>query len=73
MFKRNLAILTIAGLSCGFLAPTVSFADSQTKEELPQAYNVTADKDLKDVLKNVSEDYKVKENADQYELVKKKR
>lgn len=73
MFKRNLAILTIAGLSCGFLAPTVSFADSQTKEELPQAYNVTADKDLKDVLKNVSEDYKVKENADQYELVKKEK
>ncbi|KKY02898.1 MULTISPECIES: M4 family metallopeptidase [Paraclostridium] len=73
MFKRNLAILTIAGLSCGFLAPTVSFADSQTKEELPQAYNVTADKDLKDVLKNVSEDYKVKDNADQYELVKKEK
>lgn len=73
MFKRNLAILTIAGLSCGFLAPTVSFADSQTKEELPQAYNVTADKDLKDVLKNVSDDYKVKDNADQYELVKKEK
>ncbi|GAA0702195.1 M4 family metallopeptidase [Paraclostridium ghonii] len=73
MFKRNLAILTIAGLSCGVLAPTVSFADSQTKEELPQAYNVKADQDLKDVLKNVSDEYKVKDNADQYELVKKEK
>jgi Zn-dependent metalloprotease len=73
MFKRNLAILTIAGLSCGFLAPTVSYADSQTKEELPQAYNVKADKDLKDVLKNVSDDYNIKDNADQYELVKKEK
>ncbi|WP_250673877.1 M4 family metallopeptidase [Paraclostridium ghonii] len=73
MFKRNLAILTIAGLSCGFLAPTISYADSQTKEELPQAYNVKADQDLKDVLKNVSDDYKVKDNADQYELVKKEK
>ena len=73
MFKRKLAILTIAGLSCGFLAPTASFADSQTKEELPQAYNVKADKDLKDILKNVSQDYKIKNNADQYELVKKEK
>ena len=70
MFKKNLAILTIAGLSFGVLAPTTSFADSQTKEELPQAYNVKADKDLKDVLKNVSENYNIKNNADQYELVK---
>ncbi|GAA0702190.1 M4 family metallopeptidase [Paraclostridium ghonii] len=73
MFKRNLAILTIAGLTCGFLAPTASFADSQTKEELPQAYNVKSDKDLKDVLKNVSDEYKIKDNADQYELVKKEK
>ncbi|GAA0702225.1 zinc metalloproteinase aureolysin [Paraclostridium ghonii] len=73
MFKRNLAILTIAGLSCGILAPTISYADSQTKEELPQAYNVKADQDLKDVLKNVSDDYKIKDNADQYELVKKEK
>ena len=71
--KRNLAVLAIAGLSCGFLAPTASFADSQTKEELPQAYNVKADVDLKDVLKNMSEDYNIKDNADQYELVKKEK
>lgn len=73
MFKRNLAILTIAGLSCGILAPTASYADSQTKEELPQAYNVKADQDLNDVLKNMSDDYKVKDNADQYKLVKKEK
>ncbi|GAA0702203.1 zinc metalloproteinase aureolysin [Paraclostridium ghonii] len=73
MFKRNLAILTIAGLSCGFLVPTLSYADSQTKEELPQAYNVKSDKDLKDVLKNVSDEYKIKDNSDQYELVKKEK
>ena len=73
MFKRNLAILTIAGLSCGILAPTASYADSQTKEELPQAYNVKADQDLNDVLKNMPDDYKVKDNADQYELVKKEK
>lgn len=73
MIKKNLAILTIAGLSCGFLAPAVSYADSQTKEELPQAYNVKADKDLKDVLKGVSDDYNIKDNADQYELVKKEK
>ena len=73
ILKRNLAMLTIAGMSCGFLSPTVSFADSQTKEELPQAYNVVVDNDLKDVLKNVSDEYNVKKNADQYELVKKEK
>ncbi|WP_250673880.1 M4 family metallopeptidase [Paraclostridium ghonii] len=73
MFKRNIAILTIVGLSCGVFAPTVSYADSQTKEELPQGYNVKGDNDVKDVLKNVSDEYKIKENANQYELVKKEK
>ncbi|MDU6249425.1 MAG: hypothetical protein E6612_11005, partial [Paeniclostridium sordellii] len=69
MIKKNIAILTVAGLTLSFLAPSVSYADSQTKEDLPQAYNVKSEKDLKDVLKNVSDEYNIKKNTDQYQLV----
>ncbi|WP_373598686.1 M4 family metallopeptidase [Paraclostridium bifermentans] len=73
MIKKNIAILTMAGLTFSFLAPSISYADTQKKEDLPQAYNVTTEQDLKSVLKNVSDKYSIKNNADQYELVDKEK
>ena len=77
MIKKNLAILTVAGLSFNFLAPLVSYADSQTNEDLPKTYNINSEKnpepDLKDVLKNISGEHSIKNNSDQYEVVKKEK
>jgi len=73
MIKKNLAILTLTGLTFNFLAPIVSYADSQTNVDLQKTYSINSEKDLKDVLKGVSGEYSVKNNSDQYELVKKEK
>lgn len=73
MIKKNLAILTLTGLTFNFLAPTISYADSQTNTDLQKTYSITSDADLKNVLKGVSDEYSVKHNSDQYELVKKEK
>jgi len=73
MIKKNLAILTLTGLTFNFLAPTISFADSQTNTDLQKTYSITSDAELKNVLKGVSDEYNVKHNSDQYELVNKEK
>ncbi|MDK2564187.1 M4 family metallopeptidase [Romboutsia sedimentorum] len=67
MFKRKLGILTIVSL---FLVPSLSYADTQTNEDLQKTYKINSQKDLNEVLKGVSDEHSIKNNSDQYELVK---